>query len=149
MVSDGSLQRRSPFADFLRARVERILSIFDAATSTPGSVPGRGALERFLHALDELAAAAHDLGSVRQERQARREPDVIAVAGDDRFADDVRTIVGPEVRVVSARPEQDAPQSGILQQRPALVLASGPDPIRAIQHIREQVDGEPHARWHG
>ena len=143
MVSDGSLQRRSPFADFLRARVERILSIFDAATSTPGSVPGRGALERFLHALDELAAAAHDLGSVRQERQARREPDVIAVAGNDRFADDVRTIVGPEVRVVSARPEQDAAQSGILQQRPALVLASGPDPIRAIQHIREQQPGLP------
>jgi len=141
MVSDGSL-RPSPFADFLRARVERILSIFDAATSTPGSVPGRGALERFLRALDELAAAAHDLGSVRQERQGRREPDVIAVAGNDRFADDVRTIVGPEVRVVSARSEQDA-ASGILQQRPALVLASGPDPIRAIQHIREQQPGLP------
>src|SRR5438067_9030645 len=107
MVSDGRLGRASPFADFLRARVERILSIFDAATSTPGSVPGRGALERFLRALDELAAAAHDLGSVRQERPVRREPDIVAVAGDDRFADDVRAIVGPDVRVVSARAGHD------------------------------------------
>src|SRR5947208_14960166 len=102
MVSDGSL-RPSPFADFLRARVERILSIFDAATSTPGSVPGRGALERFLHALDALASAAHDLGSVRQERQARRRPDGIAVAPDRRFADDARTILGAERRGVMAR----------------------------------------------
>jgi len=143
MVSDGSLARPSPFADFLRARVERILAIFDAATSTPGSAPGRRALERFLHALDELAAAAHDLGSTRQERSGRREPDTIAVAGDDRFADDVRAIVGPDVRVVSARAGQEAEVRGILQQRPALVMASGPDPIRAIQHIREQQPGIP------
>src|SRR3989442_9364935 len=129
MVSDGSLARPSPFADFLRACAERILSTFDAATSTPGSAPERRALERFLHALDELAAAAHDLGSTRQERSARREPDTIAVAGDDRFADDVRAIVGPDFRVVSARAGQEAEVRGILQQRPALVLASGPDPI--------------------
>jgi DNA-binding CsgD family transcriptional regulator len=143
MVSDGTLERSSPFADFLRARVERILSIFDAVTSTPGSVPGRRGLERFLRALDELAAAAHELGSVHHERPARREPDVIAVAGDDRFADDVRTLVGPDVRVVSARAGQDAELRGTLQQRPGLVLAAGPDPIRAIQHIREQQPGLP------
>src|SRR2546428_13973404 len=104
MVSDGSL-RPSPFADFLRARVERILSIFDAATSTPGSVPGRGALERFLRALDELAAAAHDPGSVRQERHARREPDVIAVAGNDRLAADGPTIFGARVGEAELHPD--------------------------------------------
>src|SRR5438128_4431024 len=63
MTSDGTRTGASPLRHYLRSYVDAIAASFEAAAGAPGGSPERRALERFLHALDELGAAADGLGS--------------------------------------------------------------------------------------
>ncbi len=66
MKPDGTAERGSPFAEFLRAQVHRISARFQAAAESPDSVPDKAALHRFLVALDELSAATDAVGAGTQ-----------------------------------------------------------------------------------
>src|SRR5258705_235265 len=66
MKLDGIGSGGSPLADFLRSRVERILAEFQAGVAPAGPPPHRGAGERFLLALDDLAAATDGPGAAAQ-----------------------------------------------------------------------------------
>src|SRR5262249_15538314 len=68
-----------PLADSLRGRVERILAVFQAAPAQDASSVDRSAVERFLLALDELAAATDALSAPRAGQSGERAPGPILV----------------------------------------------------------------------
>ena len=74
MKPDGTAERGSPFAEFLRAQVHRISARFQAAAGSPDSVPDKAALHRFLVALDELSAATDAVGAGTQTAPRRIKP---------------------------------------------------------------------------
>jgi len=94
----------SPLADFLRGRVERVLASFQAAGVQPAA-RDKGALERFLVALDEVGAAADALSSPKRgsPSASERASSIILVAADEAFVDEVRRTLGPVSRVEVAR----------------------------------------------
>jgi DNA-binding CsgD family transcriptional regulator len=139
MKPDGTAARGSPFAEFLRAQVERISARFQAATGSPGSVPDRAALHRFLVALDELSAATDGLG--RDTKTAPSASATIFVAADDAFAEEVRRAVEPHHDVV-VLPADDAALSDALERRPDLLVgvgAAGAAGIRRVHALRPGV----------
>src|SRR5438067_13608236 len=71
MTSDGIRTGASPLRHYLRSYIDAIAANFEAAAGAPGGSPKRRALERFLHALDELGAAADGLGRSDPPEQPR------------------------------------------------------------------------------
>jgi len=126
MQSDRNAGEASPLASFLRMRVERVLATFQAAAVPPATNLERGALERFLRALDDLAAAADTLSPSTRKLAAL--PDLagaaILVAAADTLADAVRRNVGPGHRVVIA-PDPERVAREALELRPAVIVGSG------------------------
>jgi DNA-binding NarL/FixJ family response regulator len=126
MQSDRTAGNASPLAGFLRMRVERVLATFQAAAVPPATDLERGALERFLRALDDLAAAADALTPTTRKLAAVPDPAVatILVAAADPLADAVRRNVGPGYRVVIA-PTREPVTREALELRPAVIVGSG------------------------
>jgi DNA-binding NarL/FixJ family response regulator len=106
--------------------MDRILVSFQAAAVPPAATVDRGALERFLSALDDLAGAADALvePKLQQAQSQDRGGATILVVADDAFADQVRQNVGAPHRVVLAPVEEGAIRE-TLEQRPAVIVASG------------------------
>jgi DNA-binding NarL/FixJ family response regulator len=142
MRTYGTAGSPSPLADFLRGRVERVLASFQAAAVQPAVQ--RRALERFLSALDELAAAADALSPSTRSRASPSEPAgvTVIVAADDAFADEVRRNLGPgpQVEVTRAR---DSGVRDALQRRPALIVGLGPAGHDFIRRVHAQQPGIP------
>jgi len=115
----------SPLADFLRGRVERVLASFQAAGVQPAA-RDKGALERFLVALDEVGAAADALSSPKRgsPSASERASSIILVAADEAFVDEVRRTLGPGSRVEVARAQETGVRDA-LQRRPALIVGLG------------------------
>jgi DNA-binding CsgD family transcriptional regulator len=126
MQSDRTAGNASPLAGFLRMRVERVLATFQAAAVPPATDLERGALERFLRALDDLAAAADALTPTTRKLAAVPDPAVatILVAAADPLADAVRRNVGPGYRIVIA-PARERVTREALELRPAVIVGSG------------------------
>jgi len=126
MQSDCTAGDASPLAGFLRMRIERVLATFQAAAVPPATNLEKGALERFLRALDDLAAAADALTSTARKLAAVHDPAVptILVAAADPVADAVRRSVGPGYRVVVA-PARERVAREALELRPAVIVGSG------------------------
>jgi DNA-binding NarL/FixJ family response regulator len=126
MQSDRTAGDASPLAGFLRMRVERVLATFQAAAVPPAASLERGALERFLQALDDLAAAADALTPSSRKLAAVSDHAVatILVAAADSLADAVRRNVGPGYRVVIA-PARERVAREALELRPAVIVGSG------------------------
>jgi hypothetical protein len=139
MKADGTARRGSPFAEFLRAQVERISTRFHAATGSPGLVADRAALHRFLVALDELSAATDALGGDAAMTSA---PATILVAADDVFADEVRRAVEPQHDVVVLAADEDA-FADALERRPALLIGSGSQGAAGIRRVHALRPGVP------
>jgi DNA-binding CsgD family transcriptional regulator len=144
MKLDGIGSGGSPLADFLRSRVERILAAFQAGVTPVGDTPDRGAVERFLLALDDLAAATDGLGTAAPAPAgpAERTAAPVLVAGDERFAAEVRQGAGRDREVVAVG-AGDASIRGVLERKPALVAASGARGAEAIRRIHEIRPGLP------
>jgi len=142
MKPDGIGDGGSPLADFLRGRVERILAAFQAGPAQAGSSPDRAAVERFLLALDELAAATDALSSPRGAERDERTAGPILVAGEEPFAAEVRRGVGPDREVLTVAGE-DAAVRALLEQRPELVVGSGARGADAIRRIHALRPGLP------
>jgi len=126
MQSDRTAGDASPLAGFLRMRVERVLATFQTAAVPPAMNLERGALERFLRALDDLAAAADALTPSTRKLAAVPEPAVatVLIAAADPLADAIRRNVGPGYRVVTA-PTKERVAREALELRPAVIVGSG------------------------
>jgi len=144
MKLDGIGSGGSPLADFLRSRVERILAEFQAGVAPAGPAPDRGAVERFLLALDDLAAATDGLGAAAQAAPGpgERTAAPVLVAGDERFAAEVRQGASLDREVIAVA-AGDASIRGVLERKPALVAASGAGGAEAIRRIHEIRPGLP------
>jgi DNA-binding NarL/FixJ family response regulator len=133
----------SPLADFLRGRVERVLASFQAAGVQPAA-RDKGALERFLVALDEVGAAAEALGSPKREStsSSERAGAIILVAADEAFVDEVRRTLGTGSRVEVARAQETTVRDA-LQRRPALVVGLGAASHDFIRRLHALQPGIP------
>jgi DNA-binding CsgD family transcriptional regulator len=140
MKPDGTGERGSPFAEFLRAQVQRISARFQAAAGSPDSVPDRAALHRFLVALDELSAATDAVGA--ESKTAPEPPATILVAADESFVAEVRRGVQPQHEVLPL-PGDDAALGGALERRPALLVGFGSAGAAGIRRVRELRPGVP------
>jgi len=140
MKPDGTAERGSPFAEFLRAQVQRIAAKFQAAAGSPDSVPDRAALQRFLVALDELSAATDAVGTV--SNVATEAPATILVAADEPFVEEVRRAVQPQHDVLPL-PGDDAALGDALERRPALLVGFGAAGAAGIRRVREFRPGVP------
>jgi DNA-binding NarL/FixJ family response regulator len=134
METNGSPDSSSPLAEFLQARIERVVQGF-TATSTPGGTPSRRALERFLVALDELAAAADALGGAKG-RSPEASDLIVLVAGDEAFAAQIRGASLETLEIASVDAEERS-VLGALARRPSLVVASGASGLEALQRLRK------------
>ena len=125
-------------------RVERVLATFQAAAVPPATNLERGALERFLRALDDLAAAADALTSTTRKLAAVRDPAVptILVAAADPVADAVRRSVGPGYRVVVA-PARERVAREALELRPTVIVGSGAAGQELIGRVHALQPGIP------
>jgi DNA-binding CsgD family transcriptional regulator len=144
MQSDRTAGDASPLAGFLRMRVERVLATFQAAAVPPATNLERGALERFLRALDDLAAAADALTSTTRKLAAVHDPAVptILVAAADPVADAVRRSVGPGYRVVVA-PARERVAREALELRPTVIVGSGAAGQELIGRVHALQPGIP------
>src|SRR5712664_749646 len=140
MKPDGTAERGSPFAEFLRAQVQRISARFQAAAGSPDSVPDKAALHRFLVALDELSAATDAVGAGTQT--APEPPATILVAADESFVAEVRRTVQPQHDVLPL-PGEDAALGDALERRPALLVGFGSAGAAGIRRVRELRPGVP------
>jgi DNA-binding CsgD family transcriptional regulator len=140
MKPDGTAERGSPFAEFLRAQVQRISARFQAAAGSPDSVPDRAALHRFLVALDELSAATDAVGA--ETKTAPEPAATILVAADESFVAEVRRAVQPQHDVVPL-PGDDAALGDLLERRPALLVGFGSAGAAGIRRVRELRPGVP------
>ena len=134
METHGSPDSSSPLAEFLQARIERVVQGF-TATSTPGVTPSRRALERFLVALDELAAAADALGGPKGPSPEASDL-IVLVAGDEAFAAQIRGASLETLEIASVDAEERS-VLGALARRPSLVVASGASGLEALQRLRK------------
>jgi DNA-binding CsgD family transcriptional regulator len=130
----------SPLREFLRARVERILTGWESADVPPLGHPARRAMQRFLDALDELSGAADALVSPpaggNGETAGPLGSRVLLVGSDPSHGSRLRDELGVHYRaeIASAR---DALWSAAAQ-RPDLVVgydAAAIDAIRALHDI--------------
>jgi len=138
MKPDGIGAGDSPLGDFLRGRVERLLAGFQATGGPAAS--DRRTVERFLLALDELAAATDALAVAEPERarEPDRKPAPLLLAGEEPFASEIRRALEPDREVLAVR-LGDAGIRAVLERRPALMVgfgARGAEVIRRIQEIR-------------
>jgi DNA-binding NarL/FixJ family response regulator len=144
MQSDRTAGEASPLAGFLRMRVERVLATFQAAAVLPAANLEKGALERFLRALDDLAAAADALTPSSRKLAAVQDPAVatILVAAADSLADAVRRNVGPGHRVVIA-PTHERVAREALELRPAVIVGSGAAGQELVRRVHAFQPGIP------
>jgi DNA-binding NarL/FixJ family response regulator len=144
MQSDRTAGEASPLAGFLRMRVERVLATFQAAAVPPAAKLEKGALERFLRAMDDLAAAADALTSSSRKLAAVPDPAVatILVAAADSLADAVRRNVGPGHRVVIA-PTREGVAREALELRPAVIVGSGAAGQELVRRVHAFQPGIP------
>ncbi len=140
MKPDGTVGRGSPFAEFLRAQVERISARFQAAAGSPGSVPDRASIHRFLVALDELSAATDSVGA--DTKAAPEAPANILVAADESFAAEVRRALQPQHDVL-VLPSDDAAVGDALERRPVLLVGFGAAGVAGIRRVHELRPGVP------
>ena len=144
-VSIGS--GSSPFRDFVRARVERVLASWEAAGAQAGGPPGKAALRRFLKALDELAEATDALlpeqRSVEQpSAEPAARPYVLLVIEEPGLAQDLQAGLEPEHEVERISTPERAAQS-VAARTPDVVVASGSGAPETARRIRELLHGLP------
>jgi DNA-binding NarL/FixJ family response regulator len=134
METDGSPDTSSPLAEFLQARIERVVQGLATGASTPDLTPSRKALERFLVALDELAAAAESLAAKVPTQQSRDL--IVLVAGDEAFTQQIRDAGVETLEIAAVDPEERSVLSA-LERRPSLVVANGARGAAALQRLRK------------
>jgi len=140
MKPDGTGAYDTPIADFLRGQVERISRQFQAATGSPGSIPERAALQRFLRALDDLSSATQALAAGKPSTASG--PSAVLVAGEGAFADEIRRAAGDQYEVIEV-PEDDAALKAALDAPPALIAGLGVTGAAAIRRVHELRPGVP------
>jgi DNA-binding CsgD family transcriptional regulator len=138
MTSDGTRTGASPLRHYLRSYVDAIAASFEAAAGAPGGSPKRRALERFLHALDELGAAAEGLGRSGPPDEQPRSTLVLVSA---ELAEEIGG-AGCAVSVLHGAPDPSSLTSA-LEKHPALVVAAGDAGAAWISRLRELQPGLP------
>ncbi len=143
----GTPQKTSPLAEFMRARVQRVLASVDATGSPADLHPGRAALRRFLDALDALADAADALdgqdgsASASTDRTAAGSRVLLSIEDAD-LASEAQRNLEPDHRVEVASTRELAFRSAIART-PDLVAACGVGAIELVRGLRELQSGLP------
>lgn len=137
-VSIGS--GSSPFRDFVRARVERVLASWEAAGAQAGGPPSKAALRRFLKALDELAEATELLLPEQRLEQPSAQPAarpyVLLVIEEPGLLQGLQESLEPEHEVERVSTPEQAVQS-VAARTPDVVVASGSEAAETARRIRE------------
>ena len=135
----------SPLREFLRARVERILTRWETTDVPPLGHPARRAMQRFLDALDELSGAAEALVSPPAEGDSETAGPlgsrVLLVGADPSHGSRLRDELGVHYRAEIAS-AKDALWSAAAQ-RPDLVVGYDAGAIDAIRGLHDICPGLP------
>jgi DNA-binding NarL/FixJ family response regulator len=121
----------SPLRELLRSRVERVLASWEGAGAPPAPMPQRGALRRFLRALDEMDEAADVL---HEEPAAPRI--VLLAANDPGLAPRMQRLLGDRHRLELVSSSDRAVLSAA-EQTPHVLVAEGAAQLKVVRAVRE------------
>ncbi len=126
MATLDAMVRPSPLGDLLRARVLRVLTRLEQDCA-PERFPGQRALQRFLAAIDELAAASDALC----DGDSSPAPVVLVVSREESLARELNRALGAvcEVRVAAA------PDGATFPATSGVAVAAGAKAARALREV--------------
>lgn len=130
----------SPLAELLRARVQEVLSSWEASGETSASEPGRMALRRFVDALDELADAAAALAAPAAPEPVGSLPTVLVATDDPGLAQGLRDILESHARVEVATDPRHARRKAVART-PTVLFAAGSTARETLLRVRELYPG--------
>ena len=134
---------RSPLGRFLRERIDQVVATWETADATAVSRPSRETLQRFLDAIDEVAAAAKDIVDEKSATAGATQRRCVLIATDDApFGATVQRVTGPDYDVNVVDTPESALQSAF-SRTPDVVVSSGAFAVEAVRRLREVQPGLP------
>ena len=143
LMQASRMAPRSPLGQFVRGQVDKVLTTWETAGATAVSRPSRETLQRFLDAIEELAAATQGIvGDAHASAPLPRRPCVLLSADDAAFAAALQPVIAADhdVNVVST---PEAALQSAFSRVPDVVVAAGDSGVETVRRLREVQPGLP------